>query len=144
MNPSYLLKVTKFLLNISQFGFLVTTEQSVLVYKLFLLLNIPYFSLFLLKNCNPPPDKSYPLFLSNSPLKSEALSSSPLWKFGRRLNHLQQKAGVHTLSLYIYLCIYKDINIQCLCKIYCKELEQYLMQFDALEKKRNETTNYSI
>ena len=28
----------------------------------------------------------------------------------------------------------KDNNTQCLCKIYCSELGQYLMQFDALEK----------
>ena len=33
--PSYLLKVTKFLIEISQFEFLVMTEQSILVYKLF-------------------------------------------------------------------------------------------------------------
>ena len=38
----------------------------------------------------------------------------------------------------------KDINTQCLWKIYCRELGQYLMQFDAIEKKCNETTNYSI
>ena len=34
--PSYLLKVTKFLNKISQFAFLVMTEQSILVYKRFL------------------------------------------------------------------------------------------------------------
>ena len=28
----------------------------------------------------------------------------------------------------------KDINTQCLCKIYCRELEKYRMQFNALEK----------
>ena len=38
----------------------------------------------------------------------------------------------------------KDTNIQCLWKIYCRELGQYLTQFDALKKKCNETTNYSI
>ena len=37
----------------------------------------------------------------------------------------------------------KYINPQCLRKIYCGEFAQYLMQFDTLEKKRNETTNYS-
>ena len=34
--------------------------------------------------------------------------------------------------------------IQSLCKIYCRNLGQDLMQFDEPEKKRNETTNYSI
>ena len=36
--PSYLLKVTKFLVKISQFEFLVITEQNILVYKLFFLM----------------------------------------------------------------------------------------------------------
>ena len=46
--------------------------------------------------------------------------------------------------IQIWIISSKDINIQYLCKIYCRELGQYLMQFDALEKKCNETTNYSI
>ena len=33
--------------------------------------------------------------------------------------------------------IFKDFNIQYLCEVYCNELEQYLMQFDAIEKKCN-------
>ena len=44
--PSYLLKVTKFLVKISQLEFLVMTEQSIHFYKHFLSLNIPDFSLF--------------------------------------------------------------------------------------------------
>ena len=41
------------------------TEQSIFVYKLFLLLIIPDFSLFLSKNCTrpPPPEKKAPLSL---------------------------------------------------------------------------------
>ena len=47
--PSYLLKVTKFLVKISKFWILTT------VYRLFLSLNISDFGLnFLCKNCNPP------------------------------------------------------------------------------------------
>ena len=46
--------------------------------------------------------------------------------------------------IQIWIISSKDINIQCLCKIYCRELGQYLMQFDAPKKKGNETTNYSI
>ena len=45
LSSSYLLKITKFLVKISQFEFLVMTEKNVFVYKL-LSLNILDFSLF--------------------------------------------------------------------------------------------------
>ena len=35
LTPSYLLKVTKFIVNISEFNFLVVTEKSIFAYKLF-------------------------------------------------------------------------------------------------------------
>ena len=38
----------------------------------------------------------------------------------------------------------KDINLQFLCKVYCRELGQYLTQLDALEEKCNGTTKKSI
>ena len=42
------------------------------------------FDYFLCKNCTPS-EKSYPLFSSNPPLKTEILSSPspPFWKFGQ-------------------------------------------------------------
>ena len=43
---SYLLKVTKFLVKISNFEFLVIAEKNIFVHKLFLSLNISGFSLF--------------------------------------------------------------------------------------------------
>ena len=46
LNPSNLLKVTKFLVKISQFEFFVMTEKNIFVYQLFLSLNISDFSLF--------------------------------------------------------------------------------------------------
>ena len=46
LTPSYFLKVTKFLVKISQFKLLVMTEKSIFVYKPFLSLNISGFSLF--------------------------------------------------------------------------------------------------
>ena len=56
--------------------------------------------------------------------------------------------GIHIFGRdgIIQICIIssKDINIQCLCKIFCRELGQYLIQFGALEKRCNEKTNYSI
>ena len=54
ITPNYLLNETKFSLKISQFEFLVMTEQNVFVYKLFLSLNIPDFSLFFLEKLQPP------------------------------------------------------------------------------------------
>ena len=52
--PSYLLKVTKFLIKTSEFELLVMTEKNTFAYKLFLSLNISYFDLFLCDNCNHP------------------------------------------------------------------------------------------
>ena len=46
-------------------------------------------------------------------------------------NNIYGRDGI----IQIWIISFKGINIQCLCKIYCRELEQYLMQFDALEKK---------
>ena len=40
LTPSYLLKVAKFLVKISQFEFLVMAEKNIFAYKLFLSLNI--------------------------------------------------------------------------------------------------------
>ena len=68
-NTSYLLKVTKFLVKISQFESLVTTEQRILVYKLFLSLNIPDSSLFFVEKLQPPPlEKSRPPLCQQLPL----------------------------------------------------------------------------
>ena len=46
LTSTYLLKVIKFLVKISQFEFLVVTDKNILFYKLFSLLNISDFSLF--------------------------------------------------------------------------------------------------
>ena len=57
------------------------TEQSVFVYKLFLSLNIPDFSLFFVEKLQPPLKKvtlSFP-----ATLKLEVLSSPFFLKFGR-------------------------------------------------------------
>ena len=69
----FLLKVTKFLVKISEFEFLVMTEKNIFAYKLFLLLHISDFNLFLCENCNPL--KSHPLLPSNLPLRVKVLSS---------------------------------------------------------------------
>ena len=88
--PSYLLKGTKFLGKISYFEFLVITKNNnIFPYKLFLSLNISDFNL-LSDNCNPP-EKKFP-----------AVLSSPLFfKFGWRLNprplYRKGGGGVHTM-----------------------------------------------
>ena len=86
LSPHLLLKVTKFLLKISQFEFFVMTGQ-----KLFLFINffvIKYSRFWFIFYW-----KSHPLFPSNPPLKTEVLQApSPFWKFGRRL---RRKGGAH-------------------------------------------------
>ena len=95
LTPSHLLKVTKFLVKISQFKFLLMTEKNIFVGKLFLSLNISDFSLC--KNCTST-EKFTPFFPRNPPLKIEMLSSPPpFWKFGRTLNPPAEKEGGCTL-----------------------------------------------
>ena len=48
------------------------------------------------------------------------------------------------LQIQFYNISSKDINFQCLCEIFYRELGQYLMQFDALEKTCNKKKDYSI
>ena len=84
LTPSYLLKVTKFLFNISEFNFLVVTEKSIFAYKLFLSLNISDFNLFFMWKLQPPPPTPLKnvtsLFPNNPILKVEVLSSHPLFE----------------------------------------------------------------
>ena len=59
------------------------TEKNIFAYKLFFAIKYFEFSFtFYVKIANLPPEKSHPLFPSNSPLKIEILSSPPFWKFG--------------------------------------------------------------
>ena len=91
LTTSYLLKVTEFLVKISQLEFLVMAEKNISVYKLFLSLNISDFSLFVCFFVKlQPPEKSYP-FLSSPPLFFENLvgGSTPLPN--------SRKRGVHTM-----------------------------------------------
>ena len=105
--PSYILKITKFLGEISQFEFLVMTEKNIFSYKLFLSLKISTFQIlfFLCENCTTTPWKKSP------PLKVEALSNPTFWKFGWRFNPTQQKdkrggctlvlIHIHGLTVYV-------------------------------------------
>ena len=79
LTRSYLLKVTEFLVKISQFEFLVMTEKNIFAYKLFLSLNILDFNLFFNKHSNPL-KKVTLLFCSNLTLKVEVLSSLSFFK----------------------------------------------------------------
>ena len=56
------------------------TKQSVLVYKLFLSLNIPDLFIFCLKISTPLTEEGHPHFPCNSPLKTKILSSPSFLK----------------------------------------------------------------
>ena len=78
LTPSYLWKVTEFLVKISKFDFLVTTD------------------FFCVKIATPLWKKS-PIFPSNPPLKVEVLSSRPsFWKFvWRFISPAERGQGAH-------------------------------------------------
>ena len=76
--PSYLLKVTKFFVKISQFEFLVMTEKNIFVYKLFCHWIFQILIYFYVKIATPL--KKVTPFLRNPPLKVEVLSSHPFLK----------------------------------------------------------------
>ena len=68
LTPSYLLKVTKFLVKISQFEFLVMTDKNIFLYKLFWKLHwIFQISFFFLVKLQPPL-KKVTLFLTPNQL----------------------------------------------------------------------------
>ena len=82
LTPSYLWKVTKFLVKFSQFEFLVMTEKNISVYKLFLSLNISDFSCFFFQIATPL--EKVTLFFPATPIsKLRSCQASPFWKFGR-------------------------------------------------------------
>ena len=63
LNPSYLLKGTKFLVKICQFEFFVMTEKNIFVYKVFLSVNTSDFSfLYFFCKIATPLKKVTPLF----------------------------------------------------------------------------------
>ena len=93
LTPSYFSKVTKFLLKISQCGFLVTTEKSIFVYTLLLSLNISDFSLFFFVKIATPLKKVTPSFPATSLSKLRSCQAPPFWKFGRRFNPSQAEMG---------------------------------------------------
>ena len=88
--PSYLLKVTKFSVKVSQFEFSIMTEQNILIYKLFLSLNISDFSLFLFKNRNP----SHPL-KNGGPIKQPPPPRSLFENLIRGLTPLAERGDAY-------------------------------------------------
>ena len=84
LHPCYLLKVMKFLVEISQFEFLVVTELQIVVY-------------FLSKNCTTTQKKVTPSFPA-TPSKNCGPANPPFWKCGRRFNIPSSKRGVHRIK----------------------------------------------
>ena len=101
LTPSYLLKVTKFLVEISQFEFLVMTEKNIFAHKLILPLNIQiliFWFIFLWKlqpTC--PPMKSPPSFPANPFYKLRFCQAPPFLKIWLELHLPPSREGwVHT------------------------------------------------
>ena len=104
LDPSYFLKVTKFLVKISQFKFVVITEKHS-AYNLFMVLNISDVSLFLCKTaCNLP-------FKNSPPLKLRSCQGPPFWKFGWRL--YQVKLSYPIVMVGRAETMYNHVKIWC-------------------------------
>ena len=103
LNTIFFLKVTEFLVKISQFKHLVITERNIFAYKLFLSLNISDF-IFYVKIANPPcPLKKVTLLLPSNPLlKVEVLPSPAIFEIlvGGSPPPSQQKGGGGGCALY--------------------------------------------
>ena len=85
LTESHLLKVTKFLVKISQFKFLFMTEKNIFVCKLFV---IKYFRFSFIFYVKPPtPLKKVTPFFPAAPSKNRGpVKSTLFWKFSRRFN----------------------------------------------------------
>ena len=79
LTPSNLLKITKFLVKVSQFEFFVMTEKNSFVSKLFLSLNISDIVYLLCKNCAPPSRKGHPPLSHQPPSKNYSPVRAPLF-----------------------------------------------------------------
>ena len=106
LTRSYLLKVIKFLVKISQFEFLVMTEKKIFVYKHFvhqifqISFHFVFFFFFFVKLKSPLEKKVTPSFPATPLSKLKSSQVSPFWKFGRKFNPSSRKeGGVHTMVL---------------------------------------------
>ena len=99
LTPSYLLKVAKFWVKISQFELLFMIQKNIFVYQQFFV--IKYFRFQFIFYVTP-------LILTNLPLKIKFLSSPPFWP-------PQQKGGggVQTISLVLFVLI-NTLVINCI------------------------------
>ena len=102
LTPSYLSKITKFLVKVSQSEFFVMAEKNIFVSKLFLSLNFQIFIFYV--KITTLPRKDHPLFSTKPFLKIKVLSSPPFWKFGWRFNPSPgEREGVQTM-IRSWLC----------------------------------------
>ena len=117
LNPILSFKVTKFLVKISRFEFLVMTEKIFLFIFFCHQIFLTSFYFFC-KIATSPLKKLSPLFQQPPPLKLEGLSSPPFWKFGRRLTPPlpSRKGGAHyevvtpmLFKVLSYFCVWKQI-----------------------------------
>ena len=126
--PLLLLKVTSFLVKISQFGFLVTTKKNIFAHIIIFFCHsiLQILVYFLYENCNSP-EKSKPFFPSNSskswdPVKSPLFenlvggSNSPTIPRSRKVGGRGEESA-HYLSTMLY-CEITPLN----CDVTCSKL----------------------
>ena len=70
----YLLKVTKILVKMSQFEFLVMTEKYIFIYNFFVIKYFRFWFIFNIKIATQRPEKNHPTLSQQPPLKIEVLS----------------------------------------------------------------------
>ena len=115
--PYYLLKVTKFLVTISQFE---STEKNVFVYffcpEIFQILGY-----FLCKITPLPPSKKSPSFFTNTPLKYVVVLSPPFWKFGRRFREGHTMKDVCFNNLFLCTAtLWNSLPAECFLCLWSK------------------------
>ena len=122
LNPSYLLKVTEFLVKIFQFEFLAVIEKNIVVYQCFFSLNVPDISLFFTQKFQPSPLKKVTfLFLTNPFQKIKLLLSLPFLKGGCTLCQCSVRIVINviayiqatktTFSLLYFFLFYYSISV---------------------------------
>ena len=105
---SYLLKVTRFLLKISQFELLFMTEENIFAYKLFLSLNISDFSLSFMWKLHPRPENRSPLSQQSHSKSWGHVKLPPFENLVGDSTHSEQEGrggGVHTMIIMGSCCV---------------------------------------
>ena len=125
-------------------------EENILAYKLYLSLNISDFSLFFMWKLQPP-EKSHPLFPSNSPLKAEVLSSLEERGGGGGRVHTMCLAKLHSWPFSSYYTVVIFLMMLSLILIYMSRILlstlnviEYLVRDSSLRWLLNLNLTYKV